>query len=158
MNTAVPGTGARDRRFMTAQPSGTPPALAHNLRYNKVLHEHVVALLVKTMPWPYVHDDERVSIKPLGAGVYDVTLYFGFMDEADVPKALRLAVDEGLPLDADDTTYFLGRETLIPTDSPGMALWREHLFVLMARNALRATGFFRLPPERVVELGVQVEL
>ena len=150
----VPGTAV----FMTAQPSGTPPALAHNLRYNKVLHEHVVTLLVKTMPWPYVQDDERVTIKPLGGGVFDVTVYFGFMDDVDVPKALRLAQLEGLPLDADDTTYFLGRETLIPTDSPGMALWREHLFVLMARNAVRATGFFRLPPERVVELGVQVEL
>ena len=150
----VPGTAV----FMTAQPSGTPPALAHNLRYNKVLHEHVVTLLVKTMPWPYVEEDERVSIKPMGDGIFDVTLYFGFMDDVDVPVALRLAQLEGLPLDSDDTTYFLGRETLIPTDSPGMALWREHLFVLMARNAMRATGFFRLPPERVVELGVQVEL
>ena len=150
----VPGTAV----FMTAQPRGTPPALAHNLRYNKVLHAHVVTLLVKTMPWPYVDDDERVTIKPLGDGVFDVTVYFGFMDDVDVPKALRLAQLEGLPLDADDTTYFLGRETLIPTDSPGMASWREHLFVLMARNAMRATGFFRLPPERVVELGVQVEL
>ncbi len=150
----VPGTAV----FITAQPHGTPPALAHNLRYNKVLHEHVVTLLVKTMPWPYVQDDERVTIKPLGGGVFDVTVYFGFMDDVDVPKALRLAQLEGLSLDADDTTYFLGRETLIPTDSPGMALWREHLFVLMARNAMRATGFFRLPAERVVELGVQVEL
>ena len=150
----VPGTAV----FMTAQPRGTPPALAHNLRYNKVLHEHVVTLLVKTMPWPYVHDDERVSIRRVGLGIYDVTLYFGFMDDVDVPQALRLAQLEGLPLDTDDTTFFLGRETLIPTDSPGMALWREHLFVLMARNAMRATGFFRLPPERVVELGVQVEL
>lgn len=144
--------------FMTAQPSGTPPALAHNVRYNKVLHETVVTLLVKTMPWPYVGDEERVSVKPLGDGVYDVSLYFGFMDDADVPAALRLAGTEGLPIDVDDTTYFLGRETLIPTKSPGMALWREHLFVLMAKNAGRATGFFRLPAERVVELGVQVEL
>jgi KUP system potassium uptake protein len=150
----VPGTAV----FMTAQPRGTPAALAHNLRYNKVLHEHVVTLQVKTMPWPYVDAEERVSIKPLGDGIYDVTLYFGFMDDADVPAALRLAVLEGLPLDTDDTTFFLGRETLIPTKAPGMAQWREHLFVLMARNAVRATGFFRLPPERVVELGVQVEL
>jgi len=150
----VPGTAV----FMTAQPKGTPPALAHNLRYNKVLHEHVVTLLVKTMPWPYVHSSERVSVKSLGDGVYDVALYFGFMEDADVPAALRLAKFEGLPLDEDDTTFFLGRETLIPTKTPGMALWREHLFVLMARNAMRATGFFRLPPERVVELGVQVEL
>lgn len=150
----VPGTAV----FMTAQPSGTPPALVHNLRYNKVLHEHVVMLLVKTMPWPYVDVTERVSLKSLGAGVWMVTLYYGFMEEADVPAALRLAKLEGLPIDEDDVTYFLGRETLIPTNQPGMALWREHLFVLMAKNAMRATGFFRLPPERVVELGVQVEL
>ena len=150
----VPGTAV----FMTAQPRGTPPALAHNLRHNKVLHEHIVTLQVKTMPWPYVDDVERVSIKPLGDGIYDVSLYFGFMDDADVPAALRLAKLEGLPIDVDDTTFFLGRETLIPTHGPGMAPWREHLFVLMARNAMRATGFFRLPPERVVELGVQVEL
>ncbi|MEP7118443.1 MAG: potassium transporter Kup [Acidobacteriota bacterium] len=150
----VPGTAV----FMTAQPKGTPPALAHNLRYNKVLHEHVVTVLVKTMPWPYVHQEERTSVRTIGNGVYDVTLYFGFMDDADVPAALALAALDGLPLDADDTTYFLGRETLIPTHSPGMAMWREQLFVLMARNAGRATAFFRLPPERVVELGVQVEL
>ena len=150
----VPGTAV----FMTAQPKGTPPALTHNLRYNKVLHEHVITLLVKTMPWPYVHQEERVSVRTLGNGIYDVGLYFGFMDDADVPSALRLAALDGLPLDVDDTTYFLGRETLIPTDSPGMALWREHLFVLMAKNAGRATAFFRLPAERVVELGVQVEL
>ena len=153
----VPGTAV----FMTAQPSGTPPALAHNIRYNKVLHEHVVTLQVKTMPWPYIDQtdpDERVSIKNLGSGIYDVTLYFGFMEEADVPAGLRLAKREGLPFDDDDATFFLGRETLIPTDHPGMALWREHLFVVMAKNAMRATGFFKLPPERVVELGVQVEL
>ena len=153
----VPGTAV----FMTAQPQGTPPALAHNLRYNKVLHEHVVTLQVKTMPWPYIDQtdpDERVSVKNLGSGIYDVTLYFGFMEEADVPAGLRLAKREGLPFDDDDATFFLGRETLIPTNQPGMALWREHLFVVMAKNAMRATGFFKLPPERVVELGVQVEL
>jgi KUP system potassium uptake protein len=150
----VPGTAV----FMTAQPRGTPPALAHNLRYNKVLHEHVVTLLVSTMPWPHVPADERVSMRPLGHGLFHVTLYFGFMENADVPAALELAARDGLPLDAEDTTYFLGRETLIATSSPGMAAWRERLFVLMARNAVRPTGFFRLPPERVVELGVQVEL
>ena len=102
--------------------------------------------------------DERVSVRPLGAGVFDVSLFFGFMDDADVPAALRFAMREGLPLESDDTTYFLGRETLIVGSAPGMAKWREQLFVLMAGTPSGPTGFFRLPPERVVELGVQVEL
>ncbi len=150
----VPGTAV----FMTAQPRGTPPALAHNLRYNKVLHEHVVTLMVKTQPVPKVSADEQVTVRPVGQGVFDVVVCYGFMEDPDIPAALAVARDRGLALDEDDVTYFLGRETLIVTETPGMATWRERLFVLMARNAVRATAFFKLPPERVVELGVQVEL
>ena len=150
----VPGTAV----FMTAQPRGTPPALAHNLRYNKVLHEQVVTLMVTTQPVPHVPPDHQVSVRPLGQGVYEVTVRYGFMEDPNVPEALALAGQQGLELDQGDVTYFLGRETLIVTASPGMAMWRERLFVLMARNAVRATTFFRLPPERVVELGVQVEI
>jgi KUP system potassium uptake protein len=150
----VPGTAV----FMTAQPLGTPPALAHNLRYNKVLHEHVVTLMVTTQPVPHVPDDQQIALRQLGRGVSDVVVRYGFMEDPNVPAALALAREHGLELDHDDITYFLGRETLIVTRSPGMAIWRERLFVLMARNAVRATGFFRLPPDRVVELGVQVEL
>lgn len=83
---------------------------------------------------------------------------YGFMEDPNVPEALIRACEKGLALDEDDITYFLGRETLIVSNNPGMAMWREHLFALMTRNAVRATTFFRLPPERVVELGVQVEL
>jgi KUP system potassium uptake protein len=150
----VPGTAV----FMTAQPRGTPPALAHNLRHNKVLHEHVITLMVTTQPVPHVTDAQQVTIRELGHGVFDVVLRYGFMDDPNVPEALALARERGLPLDNDDITYFLGRETLLVTRAPGMALWRERLFVLMARNAVRAFSFFRLPPERVVELGVQVEI
>jgi KUP system potassium uptake protein len=150
----VPGTAV----FMTANPKGTPPALAHNLRYNKVLHEHVVTLMVTTQPVPHVPAKEQVAVRPLGHGVYDVIVRYGFMEDPNVPEALQRAASDGLDLDEDDVTYFLGRETLIVTKTPGMALWREQLFVFMARNAVRATTFFRLPPERVVELGVQVEL
>jgi KUP system potassium uptake protein len=149
----VPGTAV----FMTAQPRGTPPALAHNLRYNKVLHEHVVTLMVATEPVPYVGEDRQVAVRALGHGVYDVVVRYGFMQDPNIPDALALARERGLQLD-DDVTYFLGRETLIVTGAVGMATWRERLFVLMARNAVRATAFFRLPPERVVELGVQVEI
>jgi KUP system potassium uptake protein len=150
----VPGTAV----FMTAQPRGTPPALAHNLRYNKVLHRHVVTLIVTTQPVPHVPPDQRITVRPLGHGVFDVVVRYGFMEDPNVPEALLRACDQGLELDEGDVTYFLGRETLIVTKTPGMASWRERLFVFLARNAVRATTFFRLPPERVVELGVQVEL
>jgi KUP system potassium uptake protein len=144
--------------FMTAQPRGTPPALAHNLRYNKVLHEHVVTLMITTQPVPHVPPEEQVTVKALGQGLFDVRVRYGFMEDPNVPEALVNACQHGLVLDEDDVTYFLGRETLIVTKAPGMAMWRERLFVLMARNAVRAPTFFRLPAERVVELGVQVEL
>jgi KUP system potassium uptake protein len=150
----VPGTAV----FMTAQPRGTPPALAHNLRYNKVLHEHVITLMVITQPVPHVPPDRQVAVRPLGDGVFDVVVRYGFMEDPNVPEALMRAREQGLELDEEDVTFFLGRETLIVTRGPGMAMWRERLFVLMARNAVRATTYFRLPPERVVELGVQVEI
>jgi KUP system potassium uptake protein len=144
--------------FMTAQPSGTPPALAHNVRYNKVLHEHVVVLNVTTARVPHVTRDDRVTVRHLGAGVFYVRLVYGFMEDPDIPLALHIAQAMGVPVARDDVTYFLGRETIIVSRRPGMAAWRERLFVLMARNAVRATAFFRLPTERVVELGVQVEM
>jgi KUP system potassium uptake protein len=144
--------------FMTAQPTGTPPALVHNLRYNKVLHDHVIILTVSTAPRPYVPLEDQVSVESLGLGLYNVRLQYGFMQDPDVPEALMHAIKLGLELDPGDVTFFLGRETIIVTRRQGMAVWRERLFVLMARNAVRATAFFRLPPERVVELGVQVEM
>jgi KUP system potassium uptake protein len=149
----VPGTAI----FMTAQPRGTPPALAHNLRHNKVLHDQVITLVVTTLPVPYVPEDERLWVRPMGHGIFDVALRLGFMEDADVPQALKQASHFGLRVDAD-ATYFLGRETLIVTPARGMARWRENLFVFMSRNAGRAQGFFQLPSDRVVELGVQVEL
>jgi KUP system potassium uptake protein len=143
---------------MTAQATGTPAALAHNLRYNKVLHDHVIVLSVTTAQKPHVAAEERASVDPLPHHLFNVRLQYGFMEDPNVPEALLLARDRGLPIDPDDVTYFLGRETIIVTRRAGMATWREKLFVLMARNAVRATAFFRLPPERVVELGVQVEM
>jgi KUP system potassium uptake protein len=150
----VPGTAV----FMTAQPTGTPPALAHNLQYNKVLHEHVAVLTVSTVQQPYVPSDQRVAVESLGYGLFNVRVQYGFMEDPNVPEALEQAREQGVPLDLEDLTYFLGRETIIVSRRKGMAIWREKLFVLMARNAVRATAFFRLPPERVIELGVQVEV
>ncbi len=144
--------------FMTAQPYGTPPALAHNLRYNKILHDHVIVLTVTTSHTPYVSPDKQVQVQSLDLGVYNVRVQYGFMQDPDVPSALMAARELGVELDLEDMTYFLGRETIIVTRRAGMAAWREKLFVVMARNAVRATAFFHLPPERVVELGVQVEM
>jgi len=143
---------------MTAHPRGTPPALAHNLRYNKVLHQHVIVLTVTTAQVPHVDRKNRVTVRPLGYDIYNVRVQYGFMEDPDVPDALEIARQQGVEMDVDDIAFFLGRETIIVTREPGMARWREKLFVLMARNAVRATAFFRLPPERVVELGVQVEM
>jgi KUP system potassium uptake protein len=150
----VPGTAV----FMTAQPTGTPQALAHNVRYNKVLHEHVVLLTVATLQVPHVPPTERTLIQALGHNLHSVRVQYGFMEDPDVPEALAHAREQGLEVDLDDLTYFLGRETIIVTRLPGMAMWRERLFVVMARNAVGAISYFRLPPERVVELGVQVEI
>jgi KUP system potassium uptake protein len=144
--------------FMSAQPNGTPPALAHNIRYNKMLHECVVVLTVRTAVIPVVPPDEQVTVTHIGDAIYNVRLQSGFMQAPNVPETLVQARAQGLNADLDDITYFLGRETLIVTRRRGMAIWREKLFVLMARNAVRATAYFRLPPERVVELGVQVEM
>jgi KUP system potassium uptake protein len=150
----VPGTSV----FMTAQPRGTPPALAHNVRYNKVLHEHVVVLTVRTARVPHVPLEEQVEVESLGHGVYNLRVQYGFMQDPNVPETLMQAKGKGVAVDLEDVTYFLGRETIIVTRQDGMATWREKLFVIMARNAVRATAYFRLPPERVVELGVQVEM
>jgi KUP system potassium uptake protein len=150
----VPGTAV----FMTAQPRGTPPALVHNIRFNKVLHEHVVVLTVRTEPVPHVPTARRLEIRPLGHGITHVILLYGFMEDPNVPDGLEAARAKGLVIEPDDVTYFLGRETILVTTRQGMAMWREKLFVFMTRNAVRATAFFRLPAERVVELGVQVEM
>jgi KUP system potassium uptake protein len=150
----VPGVAV----YMYSDPSGTPPALLHNLKHNKVLHERVAFLSVKTEEVPYVGRDDRVNVRPIAEDIYQVVLHYGFMQDVDVPYALALVDRDDLSFDLMSTSYFLGRETLLPTRRPGMALWRERLFAVMSRNARGATYFFRLPPNRVVELGAQVEL
>jgi KUP system potassium uptake protein len=144
--------------FMTSNLQGTPPTLLHNLQHNKVLHERVILLTVVTSDVPHVSHDRRVEIENLGQGFFRLTLRYGFMEEPDVPQALSDASKQRFPIDLAETTFFLGVETLLATRRPGLPLWRERLFVLIARNALRANTFFKIPPERVVELGMQVEL
>jgi KUP system potassium uptake protein len=144
--------------FMTSNLVGTPATLLHNLQHNKVLHDRVVLLTVVTDDVPHVPVEQRTGVVPLGQGFFRLTLRYGFMEDPDVPAALVEASERGFAVDLDDTTFFLGVETLLATRRPGMPLWRERLFVWIARNAVRANTFFKIPPERVVELGMQVEL
>ena len=152
--TRVPGTAV----FLTAASEGVPHALLHNLNHNKVLHERIVLLTVSTIDIPHVPDEERIEIHPLGSDFYRAVVRYGFKDEPDVPRALALASAKGFKFEMMETSFFLSRQTLIPTVGPGMALWREKLFALMSRNASSATTFFKIPANRVVELGTRIEL
>jgi KUP system potassium uptake protein len=151
----VPGTAI----FMFGNAEGTPPALLHSLQHFRVLHERVVLLSVETAEVPRIRAEERIEVETLQSGFFRVLLRYGFMEDPDVPRDLEGISVAGLDLDPQNTTFFLGRETVIATRRRvGMAPWREKLFAFMARNARPATSFFRLPPDRVAELGVQVEL
>ena len=144
--------------FMASTASGVPSALLHNIKHNKVLHERVVVLTVAIQDVPYVDDAERFEVKDLGQGFYRITLRFGFLEETDVPAALAKVTMCGEPFEMMKTSFFLSRQTLIASAKPGMALWREKLFSWMLRNAASAMEFFRLPTNRVVELGSQIEI
>lgn len=144
--------------FMSGNPVGTPPALRQNVLHNRVLHERVVILTVSTADVPRVAPKERVEFEEVGSGFYRVMLTYGFMDRPNVPRDLQLLNVAALPFEEKEVSYFLGRETLLATKRPGMAMWRERLFAFMARNAQRATLFYQIPPERVIEVGGQVEL
>jgi KUP system potassium uptake protein len=151
----VPGTAI----FMNSGSSGTPSALLHNIKHNKVLHDRVVVLTVSIADVPYVDDVDRTEVSPLGDGFYRVVMRYGFMEETDVPAALKHLDNMcGGPFEMMQTSFFLSRQTLLPSEKPGMALWREKLFAWMMRNAATPMEFFRLPTNRVVELGSQVEI
>jgi KUP system potassium uptake protein len=151
----VPGTAI----FMSGSASRVPPALRHNLEHNKVLHERVVFVTVKTQAVPHVRSGNRLELEDFGNGLYRLRLNYGFMEEPDVPRALGEALRD-LPgtFDAREATYFLGRETIIAGPHTPLARWRHRLFALMSRNATSATAYFGIPPQRVVELGAQVEI
>src|SRR6218665_268957 len=150
----VPGTAI----FMTGNPEGTPPALLHNLKHNKVIHEQVMLLTIASEDVPHVPPEERVEIIRLEEGFVRVIARYGFMENPSIPDILKRAREKGLQFNLMGTSFFLGRETLIPSKKPGMAMWREALFAWMSRNARSGTSYFRIPPNRVVELGAQVEL
>jgi KUP system potassium uptake protein len=155
----VPGTAV----FMTSGQGTAPPVLLHHLKHNKVLHERVVLASIVTEEIPRVSRRERLSVRSLGAGFYQVVGRYGFMQSPDVPRLLFSLPEGAIPGPAFDraeqeTTYYLGRETLLPTGSSALARWRKRLFIVMSRNAQQASAFFKLPPNRVVEMGAQLQL
>jgi KUP system potassium uptake protein len=150
----VPGTAV----FLTANVDAVPNALLHNLKHNKVLHERNVLMTVETIETPIAEYGERTEITALGHEFYRVILRFGFAEDPDIPGAFERCEAKGLGFDMMDTTFFISRETVIATDRPGMPLWRDKLFAFLARNASSATAFFRIPGNRLIELGTQVEI
>jgi len=152
--TRVSGTAL----FMTPNPEGVPHAMLHNLKHNKVLHEKMVLLTVKFLDFPHSSDEERVSVEPLPYEFYRVTIRYGFKDEPDLPRDLAMCAEQGLMLDAMDTSFFVGKEILIASSKSGMALWRKKIFIGLFRSAETITNQFKLPPNRVVELGSQLKI
>lgn len=152
--TRVPGTAI----FMASSTEGVPSALLHNIKHNKVLHERVVILTVDIADVPYVDPDKRCEYTDMGDGFFRAVLHYGFMEETNVPEGLKQMKQCGGEFDMMQTSFFLSRQTLLPSEKPGMPIWREKIFAWMLRNAATAMEFFRLPTNRVVELGSQVEI
>ena len=150
----VPNTAV----FLTSTADGVPPALLHNLKHNMVLHERNILLTVAIEDVPHIGEEKRLTISDEGEGFYRIVLHYGFMDEVDVPAALAPLSNCGREFNIMKTSFFLSRQTLLTATRPGMARWREKLFAWMLRNAQTAMEFFKLPANRVVELGSQVEI
>jgi KUP system potassium uptake protein len=150
----VPGTSV----FLSGNPAGTPLALLHNLKHNKVLHERVIILTISFLDLSVVNETERLQVEQLQPDIFRVTGHYGFMEQPNVPELLKRCGAHGLDVVSERATFFLSRETIIPSEKPGLARWRRRLFAAMSRNGQSATAFFRLPPNRVVELGMQVQV
>jgi KUP system potassium uptake protein len=143
---------------LNSDPEGTPIALLHNIKHNLVLHQTNIIVTVEVNEVPHVPEKRRFHFEIVGAGVYRVILRYGFMEDPNVPEALTKLREHGVDFHPESATYILSRNTLLPSRAPGMALWREKLFAFLSSNASRPTEFFRLPPNRVVELGMQIEI
>jgi KUP system potassium uptake protein len=150
----VPGLAV----FMTGNPDHVPGALLHNLKHNKVLHERVLFVTVQNVDVPEVRADDRAEVTELSPGIHRVLIRYGFMESPDLPRELSALAGKGVTVDPMQASYFLGRETLVAAAAPKMPMWRMWLFLLMARNSVSATEFFRIPSDRVVELGVRVAI
>jgi KUP system potassium uptake protein len=144
--------------FLSANPAGAPAALLANLQYNGVVHEHVLLANVQIEEAPHLPDAGRVTVRPLAHGFFEVIVRFGFMEEPNVPRAMAGAALAETGYDPERSPYFVNRTRVIPTDLPGMAIWREQLYTVMRQNASSAADFFGLPPSRVFEIGTSVEV
>ena len=144
--------------FMHSDLDNVPNSLLHNLKHNRVLHERVVFLSIHTEDIPYVEDHEKIKIQTIGESAFVVNGHFGFKDEPIMADIMKLCKKQGLAMEMMDTSFFLNRETVIPSKLKGMAMWREKMFAIMMRNSMRATDYFQIPPNRVVEMGTQVEI
>ena len=150
----VPGVAI----YMVNDPETTPPSMVHNVKHNKVLHEKVIILSISTKQVPVVAEGERMKFEKVEGCIFRAVAKYGFMESPDIVDIVGRMKQQGLDVDLAKITFFLGRETLIASDRPGMAMWREHLFSFMARNAQRATAYFNIPADQVIEVGIQVEL
>jgi KUP system potassium uptake protein len=150
----VPGTAI----FLTGNPHGVPRALLHNFKHNKIVHACTILLTVRTETVPFIAANRHAMVQPLGEGLFHIVMRFGFSEAPDVPAVLEQITEHGLSFAPMTTTYFLSKESMILTRNPVMPMWQKRLFYYMSRNALDASSFFALPPNRVVELGLQLEL
>ena len=158
LEAAPPVRVAGTALYLSRDPTIAPHALVQNVKHNKVLHERVVILAMHTISTARVDEGNRVQVEPLAGNVYRVIARHGFAEDPEVPPLLKRLAAQGLTIDPAETTFFLGKETLLATKRPGMAIWREKLFATLARNARRATKYFCLPSDRVMELGAEIEL
>ena len=144
--------------FLTSNMNGVPHALLHNLAHNQVLHERVIFMTVEYLEIPHVPDTDRLSIQPLEGNCYQISIRYGYKDEPDLPRALKLCEQHGLEFEPLKTSYFLSREIIVPSPGGGMMQWQERIFAAMARNAGSAVEYFKLPANRVLVLGTRIEI
>ncbi|WP_413291546.1 potassium transporter Kup [Bdellovibrio sp. HCB337] len=144
--------------YMAGDPSGIPVPLLHNLKHNKVLHERVAILTIQTKDEPFVPKKDRVLIQEIIPNLYRIIVYYGFMETPKMKHILEACRQRDIHFNVSETTFVLGRETILPSTAPGMSLWREKLFAIMSKNAQRPTAFFKIPPNQVIEVGIQVEI
>ena len=144
--------------FLSPDPDSVPHSLINNLMHNGVLHKRVVFVTVNSEEIPWVPASERVTVHPLDSDCYQITITYGFMDEVDLPCALKTCEAYGLTFEPTETSYFLSRATLVPTRDSGMAMWRERLFSVMLHNVGNVAAYLKLPANRVIELGARVEI